>query len=94
MPKTCFVIGPIGDPDTPTRRAADDFMDYIVGPCPALKELGFEKPIGQARTSQGLPTNSGSSATLAAILRVCGTRIGGCRLSSITGCGSAQGVGG
>jgi hypothetical protein len=38
MPKkTCFVIGPIGDPDTDTRRRADDLLNYII------KEV-LEKP--------------------------------------------------
>jgi hypothetical protein len=45
MPKTCFVIGPIGDPGTQTRADADDFMEYIVSPCPALKEFDYEKPV-------------------------------------------------
>ena len=45
MPKTCFVIGPIGDPGSAVRAAADDFMDYIVSPCPALRELEYGDPI-------------------------------------------------
>lgn len=45
MGKTCFVIGPIGDPGTQTRADADDFMEYIVSPCPALKEFDYEKPV-------------------------------------------------
>jgi hypothetical protein len=45
MSKTCFVIGPIGDPGTTIRTEADDFMKYIVTACPALKEHGYDKPI-------------------------------------------------
>jgi hypothetical protein len=45
MPKTCFVIGPIGDPGTPIRAHADDFMKFIVAACPALTELEYDTPI-------------------------------------------------
>lgn len=45
MPRTCFVIGPIGEPGSPVRIAADDFMKYIVTACPALNELGYADPI-------------------------------------------------
>jgi hypothetical protein len=43
--KKCFVIGPIGETGSTIRALADDFMEYIVSPCPALKELGYDKPI-------------------------------------------------
>jgi hypothetical protein len=43
--KTCFVIGPIGNPETSIRAAADDFMEYIVKRCLALKEFGYGDPI-------------------------------------------------
>src|SRR5438105_14614412 len=45
MPKTCFVIGPIGEAGSPTRTAADDFMQYIVNPCPALAEFEYDPPL-------------------------------------------------
>jgi hypothetical protein len=45
VPKTCFVIGPIGEPGSPARVNADDFMKYIVAPCPALKELDYSPPV-------------------------------------------------
>ncbi len=45
MPRTCFIIGPIGEPGGDVRQAADDFMQYIVNACPALKELDYSDPI-------------------------------------------------
>lgn len=47
--KTCFVISPIGDREGGIRRAADDFMEYIVDPC--IKGLGFDP----AQRSDHLP---------------------------------------
>lgn len=44
MSKTCFVICPIGDVGTQVRNA-DDLMDYIIKPCPALKELDYDDPV-------------------------------------------------
>jgi hypothetical protein len=35
MAKTCFVIGPIGEPGSPVRENADNFMKYISS-CHAL----------------------------------------------------------
>jgi hypothetical protein len=43
MTKSCFVIGPIGPAESDIRVEADDFINYIVGPC--VEELGFDKPI-------------------------------------------------
>jgi len=45
MTKTCFVIGPIGEPGSPVRENADDLMKYIIMPCAALKEFDFGLPI-------------------------------------------------
>src|ERR1700720_423457 len=45
MPKTCFVIGPIGDVGSKIRQDADDFMNYIVTPCPALAEFDYAPPV-------------------------------------------------
>jgi hypothetical protein len=39
MPKSCFVIGPIGELGTVTRSHADDFIQYIVNP--TVNDLGF-----------------------------------------------------
>jgi tetratricopeptide (TPR) repeat protein len=40
MPRTCFVVSPIGDPGTDTRRLADDLLELIIDP--ALESLGFD----------------------------------------------------
>jgi hypothetical protein len=45
MPKTCFVICPIGASGTEIRNSADDLMEYIINPCPALAELDYGKPV-------------------------------------------------
>ncbi|MDD9985965.1 MAG: hypothetical protein OXQ31_06825 [Spirochaetaceae bacterium] len=36
---TCFVISPIGEPDTEVRQSADDFFDLIVQP--SVEKFGF-----------------------------------------------------
>jgi hypothetical protein len=38
--KTCFVIGPIGEPGTETRNRADTLLEYIIKP--AVKPLGYK----------------------------------------------------
>ena len=43
--KTCFVIGPIGASDSPERAHADDLIEFIIAPCPALEEFDYDKPI-------------------------------------------------
>jgi tetratricopeptide (TPR) repeat protein len=40
VPRTCFVISPIGDQGSDTRKLADDLLDLIIDP--ALESLGFE----------------------------------------------------
>jgi hypothetical protein len=52
MAKICFVICPIGDVGTQTRQDADDFMEYIVKPCPALKEMGYGDPVRADKLSE------------------------------------------
>lgn len=52
MAKTCFVIGPIGEPGSPIRAEADDFMKYIVSPCPALEECGYGEPVRADQLSE------------------------------------------
>ena len=43
MPKTCFVIGPIGDAGTPIRAHADDLLKYIVAP--VVEQHGYDTPV-------------------------------------------------
>lgn len=38
--KKCFVVCPIGDENTPTRKRSDQLFDYII--TPACKECNFE----------------------------------------------------
>ena len=45
MSTICFVIGPIGETGSAVRAAADDFIKYIVSPCPALSEFDYEQPV-------------------------------------------------
>jgi nucleoside 2-deoxyribosyltransferase len=40
IPKRCFLISPIGEPESPVRRRADKILKHIVRPVCA--ELGFE----------------------------------------------------
>ncbi len=42
MPKTCFVVGPIGDAGTPTRGHADWLLDEIIAPVFAEHFKEFE----------------------------------------------------
>jgi hypothetical protein len=41
--KTCFVIGPIGEPKSEIREWADKILNYVIEP--AVKKCGYEKPI-------------------------------------------------
>lgn len=41
--KKCFVIAPIGDLNTETRRRSDQILEHIIKP--AVKECGYEDPI-------------------------------------------------
>jgi hypothetical protein len=52
MPKTCFVISPIGDVGTQIRADADDFIKYIVRACPALKEHDYDTPVRADQLNQ------------------------------------------
>ena len=45
MSRKCFVISPIGEAGSPIRSNADDLMEYIVAPCPALREFAYDPPI-------------------------------------------------
>jgi hypothetical protein len=54
--KTCFVIAPIGDRESPQRKRTDRLMKYIVEP--TLSALGFEKPTRSDLLDQsGIITN-------------------------------------
>jgi len=37
--KTCFVIAPIGEPDSETRKRSDQVLKHIISP--AIKERGY-----------------------------------------------------
>jgi hypothetical protein len=39
MPNECFVIGPIGEADSTTRRFADQLFKYVIGP--VVEPLGY-----------------------------------------------------
>ncbi|HEX3536683.1 MAG TPA: hypothetical protein VHU15_07940 [Stellaceae bacterium] len=52
MTKTCFVIGPIGEVGSPIRTAADGFIEYIVGRCPALAEFDYGPAVRADRLSE------------------------------------------
>ena len=41
--KTCFIIGPIGDPKSEIREWADKILKYVIAP--ALKKCGYENPL-------------------------------------------------
>lgn len=51
----CFVIAPIGEPDTPIRKHSDQFLKYIVGP--AAKECGFTALRADAIDKTGIITS-------------------------------------
>jgi hypothetical protein len=50
MSKSCFVIGPIGEPGSTIRTEADDFMKYIVSP--VLEQLDYGDPIRADRLNE------------------------------------------
>lgn len=41
--KSCFVIGPIGEPKTDIREWSDKILKYVI--VPALKKCGYENPL-------------------------------------------------
>jgi hypothetical protein len=51
MPKTCFIIGPIGGRGDEIRAHADDVIKYIIEPSEVLKHLDYGKPIRADRFS-------------------------------------------
>lgn len=55
MPKTCFVISPIGEPGSPAREAADDLLDLLV--LPALSRFDFDVVRADKIPRPGVITN-------------------------------------
>ncbi|TEU21881.1 MAG: hypothetical protein E3J21_01315, partial [Anaerolineales bacterium] len=47
--KTCFVISPIGEPDSEIRKRSDQILDYII--TPAVRECGYD-PLRADQISQ------------------------------------------
>jgi hypothetical protein len=67
-PKTCFVITPIGDDSSPTRRAIDGLVDAVIEP--TLKDLGFEVEVAHRIAKAGSITNQVIELLLSADLVV------------------------
>ncbi|HEU0300255.1 MAG TPA: hypothetical protein VFR37_12390 [Longimicrobium sp.] len=67
-PKVCFVITPIGDDTSPTRRAIDGLVDAVIEP--TLKELGFEVEVAHRIAKAGSITNQVIELLLSADLVV------------------------
>lgn len=55
MPRTCFVISPIGEPGSPTRQAADDLFDLLL--MPALSRFDFDVVRADRIPRPGVITN-------------------------------------
>lgn len=67
-PKTCFVITPIGDDASPTRRAIDGLVDAVIEP--TLRELGFDVEVAHRITKTGSISNQVIQLLLSADLVV------------------------
>lgn len=67
-PKVCFVITPIGDDASPTRRAIDGLVDAVIEP--TLTELGFDVEVAHRITKTGSITNQVIELLLSADLVV------------------------
>ena len=61
-PRRCFVISPIGPPDSDIREDADDVLDYIIEP--ALQSLGIQSVRSDRLDEPGLITEQMISAIL------------------------------
>jgi hypothetical protein len=66
--KTCFVITPIGDDTSPTRRAIDGLVDAVIEP--TLQELGFQVEVAHRITKTGSINNQVIELLLSAELVV------------------------
>jgi len=53
--KLCFVISPIGDPGTPTRKRADQVLKYVVRP--AAEQCGYDAQRSDEISQPGIITN-------------------------------------
>jgi hypothetical protein len=51
-PKTCFVVAPIGEPDSETRKRSDHILKHVIQP--AVKALGYEAVRRRQRFSPGM----------------------------------------
>jgi hypothetical protein len=67
-PKVCFVITPIGDDSSPTRRAIDGLVDAVIEP--TLRDLGFEVEVAHRITKTGSISNQVIELLLSADLVV------------------------
>jgi nucleoside 2-deoxyribosyltransferase len=67
-PRTCFVITPIGDDSSPTRRAIDGLVDAAIEP--TLKDLGFRIEVAHRLSKAGSITNQVIELLLSADLVV------------------------
>lgn len=67
-PKVCFVITPIGDDASPTRRAIDGLVDAVIEP--TLRELGFQVDVAHRMTKTGSITTQVIELLLSADLVV------------------------
>lgn len=67
-PKMCFVITPIGDDASPTRRAIDGLVDAVIEP--TLRGLGFDVEVAHRITKAGSITNQVIELLLSADLVV------------------------
>jgi hypothetical protein len=53
--KTCFVIAPIGEPESPTRKRSDQVLKYIIAP--AANECGYDTIRADELSKPGIITN-------------------------------------
>ena len=54
-PKTCFVIAPIGEPNSDTRKRSDQVLRYVIKP--AVSQVGYEPIRADHIDKPGLITN-------------------------------------
>lgn len=66
--RVCFVISPIGDDTSPTRRAIDGLMEAVIKP--TLRELGYRVEVAHQISRSGSITNQVLELVLGAELVV------------------------
>ena len=54
-PKLCFVIAPIGEPDSDTRKRSDQVLQYVI--TPAVSQVGYEPIRADQIDKPGIITN-------------------------------------